>query len=999
MVLFAHLVAALALAAPADAVLDSPVALTSSDGEGLQLVAYDSDTVVAGPLAFTELRLTFENPVDRVIEGRFRIVLGDGAAVSRFAMKIDDRLQEGEVVEKQAARRAYEDALHRRQDPALLEQTSPNEFTARVFPIPARGTKELVVGVSQELSSSSTPLRIPLIGLPRVGNLRVRVRDGSGHTLASVQQTGVVPQADVVVAPSSTRTLAGDDVVVARVAVPVDAAPLPLEGALFLVDTSASRALGARTDRQLLDALFAALDPVAGKKHLVVMAFDQTQTVVYDGDVHGWSSAALAKRRALGASDLGAALNAAATLAKSRGLSRVVVVGDGIVTAGNDGDELVGRARALKDAGVVRLDAVAVGGLRDDALLRRLAQGTLAQDGAVIDGARGASEIARRLQQKTESGLVVDVDGARWVWPRRVDGAQPGDEVLVVAEVAPKTTPRVRLGGRVVDTGVVDTSAPAPLVRRAWAHAKIERLLDARERETKPEAKAELADQIVAVSTKHRVLSPLTALLVLETEADYARFGIDRKALADILVVDDGGLKLLHRTEVIVAPAPTPAERPKPADKAKKSAAREGEGEDLVSAEGEAEPASDDSRAADDGAERARDEGPAEDAKEEDAAPPPAMAAPPHAAAMADVVEREERAPARSAPSRARRPPPEPEPAPEPEQPKIAPYTGTFADVMALLAQGRFDDAVSRARGWREEAPGDLLALLALGEALEARGDVVEAARAYGSLIDLFAGRADIRRLAGARLDRLASRRGDDVAGVRDAAVLAEDTWRRAAVDRPDHPQGARGHAWALWRLHQYGEAFAVVERALLRDLPDGRFAGVPQILRDDLSLLGAAWAKADPAQKRDIDARLQKAGAQRSSSPSTRFVLWWETDANDVDFHIHDGKKNHAFYSAPELATGGALYADVTTGFGPECFTIPGRPRAYPYKLEAHYYSRGPMGFGMGSLRIVEHDGNGALLVQDRPFVIMADGAFVDLGTVTGPLSSTTGKAAATRQ
>jgi tetratricopeptide (TPR) repeat protein len=327
----------------------------------------------------------------------------------------------------------------------------------------------------------------------------------------------------------------------------------------------------------------------------------------------------------------------------------------------------------------------------------------------------------------------------------------------------------------------------------------------------------------------------------------------------------------------------------------------------------------------------------------------------------------------------------------EPERPHVAPYTGPFADVMALLAKGRVDDAVARARGWREEAPGDLLALLALGEALEAKGDVVEAARAYGALIDLFADRADIRRLAGARLDRLASRGRDDVAGVRDAAVLAEDTWRHANVDRPDHPQGARGQAWALWRLQRFDEAFAVVERAILRDLPDGRFAGVPEILRDDLALLGAAWAKTAPTKRAEIAARLQKAGAKREDAPSLRFLLWWETDANDVDFHIHDGRKNHAWYSQRELPTGGVLYADVTTGFGPECFTIPGARRAFPYKLEAHYYSRGPMGFGMGALRVVEHDGNGGIVVEDRPFVIMVDGAYVDLGVVRGPLGATT--------
>jgi tetratricopeptide (TPR) repeat protein len=305
---------------------------------------------------------------------------------------------------------------------------------------------------------------------------------------------------------------------------------------------------------------------------------------------------------------------------------------------------------------------------------------------------------------------------------------------------------------------------------------------------------------------------------------------------------------------------------------------------------------------------------------------------------------------------------------------------------MKLLASGRVDDAVKKARGWREEDKGNILALLALGEALEKQGDVVEAARAYGALVDLYADRADIRRLVGARLDRLAGRKAGP--GVDDAARLAEDTWRRAAEDRPDHPQGPRGQAWALVRLGRHAEALAVVEAAIARGNPSGRFAGVDEILRDDVALIAAAWAKAQPKETAAIDARVKKLGLSRATSKSLRFVLWWETDANDVDFHIHDGRGAHAFYSQRELPSGGRLYADVTTGFGPECFTIDGAPKAFPYRLEAHYYSRGPMGFGMGAMRVVQHDGQGGIVVEDRPFIIMVDGAYVDLGAVKGPLA-----------
>ena len=119
--------------------------------------------------------------------------------------------------------------------------------------------------------------------------------------------------------------------------------------------------------------------------------------------------------------------------------------------------------------------------------------------------------------------------------------------------------------------------------------------------------------------------------------------------------------------------------------------------------------------------------------------------------------------------------------------------------------------------------------------------------------------------------------------------------------------------------------------------------------------------------------------------APSLRFVLNWETDANDVDFHIYDGNGGHAFYSQKQLASGGEFYADVTTGYGPECFTIrlPKDKRAYPYTLQAHYYSIGPMGAGMGKLEVIEHDGKGGLTFEQRPYVVMVNQAYVDLGVV----------------
>jgi uncharacterized protein YfaP (DUF2135 family) len=101
------------------------------------------------------------------------------------------------------------------------------------------------------------------------------------------------------------------------------------------------------------------------------------------------------------------------------------------------------------------------------------------------------------------------------------------------------------------------------------------------------------------------------------------------------------------------------------------------------------------------------------------------------------------------------------------------------------------------------------------------------------------------------------------------------------------------------------------------------------------------------------------------------------------VDFHVLDGRRGHASYRNRQLPSGGELYEDVTNGYGPECFTID-EPRAFPYRLLINYYSRGPMGYGMGKLDIVRFDGKGSLDVQQRPYVVMNDGAWVDLGAIT---------------
>ncbi|MGK3990157.1 AgmX/PglI C-terminal domain-containing protein [Sorangium sp. So ce136] len=1104
-------VPARALAARRPAPEVAPIRLTAADGTGLRLVALTGRAVIEAPLALTELHLTFENPEDRVLEGTFRVTLPRGASLGRLAMKIGQRWQEGEVVERKSAREAYEDFLHRKQDPALLEQAAGNEVSARVFPIPARGVKEIVLSYSQELGPDA-PFTVPLRGLPLVSRLDLEATvAGAAAPVHAMHRNDAAPDADFVVDPARLGSaearggLRSGELVLARVSALFDghARPDPLASAVILVDTSASRALGLEDQLGLLAAVAQAVARAGGPgAPLTVACYDQAVTPVFDGAASAFGEAEIQRiraRRALGASDLGRALRWAGERARARGQRRVVLLSDGIATAGEVAPgALRGAAAALRDAGVERLDAVALGGIRDEAALRQLVTAGLPRDGAVIDGARDLADVERRLASATRSGIAVDVEGARWVWPRALDGVQPGDEALVYAEVPAELPVRITVDGR--------TTAPdlrgveRPLLERAAARAKIDDLLA---REATGGDRDAVRKQIVDLSVAHRVLSPYTALLVLETERDYARFDIPRRGLSDILAVE-GGRVAVRKRSWPPAEKPWGAAPPRfsgPSADVSPAASAAGEGAALRSPPAPPAPAAGavteesfsagglglsgigeggggraegiglgsigtvghgGSAAAAPGAGSGQglggghgrlggnhrgasvpsvrmgatqvsgrfppevvqrivrqsfgrfrlcyEEGLRRDARLQGRVAVHFTIDPSGAVANArdggsdlpdgavvscvvrafhalsfpapeggsiNVVYPLQFAPpgAAAAPAvRAAATPPEP---PEPPEPPLEPYTGRFKRIHDLLAQGDAPAAVRDAWTWRAEDPGDVLALVALGEALESAGDVPGAARAYGSLLDLFPARADLRRFAGGRLEHLAGGAGIE---------LAIDTYEKAREQRPDHPSSHRLLAFARLKRGEHAVAFDALAAGLERRYPSGRFAGVEGILREDLGLVAAAWIKAEPARRAHVLARLAKAGAALEGAPSLRFVLSWETDANDVDFHIRDDRGGHAYYSQPTLPGGGRLYADVTTGYGPECFTIraPRAQRASRYTLQAHYYARGPMGYGMGKLQIVDHDGKGGLSFEERPFVVMTDQAFVDLGAVT---------------
>lgn len=98
----------------------------------LPLAAVDIDARVVGLTSTTEVRQTFVNHLREALEATYVFPLPDRAAVQRFRMVAGDRVIEGVLDERGAARASYDQAIARGQRAAIAEEDRAGVFTLRV---------------------------------------------------------------------------------------------------------------------------------------------------------------------------------------------------------------------------------------------------------------------------------------------------------------------------------------------------------------------------------------------------------------------------------------------------------------------------------------------------------------------------------------------------------------------------------------------------------------------------------------------------------------------------------------------------------------------------------------------------------------------------------------------------------------------------------------------------------------------------------------------------
>src|SRR5215208_4235951 len=124
------------------------------DDSILSLAVMNVDVLVDNQHARVRVLQIFDSHSPQVLEGKYLFDLSPRAAVSDFAVWDGDTRVPGVMMEKRRAEGVYA-AVKQQVDPGLLQQDDERggstAFTARVFPIPAHGTKRVELEYTETL--------------------------------------------------------------------------------------------------------------------------------------------------------------------------------------------------------------------------------------------------------------------------------------------------------------------------------------------------------------------------------------------------------------------------------------------------------------------------------------------------------------------------------------------------------------------------------------------------------------------------------------------------------------------------------------------------------------------------------------------------------------------------------------------------------------------------------------------------------------------------------
>ena len=521
-------------------------------------------------VATTHVDQVFVNESPYDLEGTYIFPLPEEAAISEFSMWVDGEKLEGQVLDRDEARRIYEDIVRKRIDPALLEYVGRDAFRARVFPIPARGEKRVELEYSQVLASDQGlieyvyPLNTEKFSSQPLEEVTVSVRIRSREAIKAVyspshdvaieregdyaarvgyEEYDVKPDRDFVLyythSPEefglnllSYKPGGGDGFFLLLVAprVEIEEQEVVAKDVTFVLDTSGS--MRGEKLAQAKKALATVLDALNEEDRFNVVAFS-TGVRQFARGLQPVSEREEARRfverlEATGGTDINRALLEALAGADRERPQIIIFLTDGLATEGVvDTDRILANV-ADEAPEATRLFTFGVGDDVNTVLLDTLAQEHRGASAYVRPGQR-IDEIVSGFYAKVSTPLLSDIEldfgdvHVEDIYPYPLPDLFAGTQLVVVGRYREGRATKVVLQGQVnerpqefiYDDVTFGQEGGEEFIARLWATRKIGYLLS--QIRLHGESR-ELVDEIVELSVRYGIITPYTSFLVEETE-------------------------------------------------------------------------------------------------------------------------------------------------------------------------------------------------------------------------------------------------------------------------------------------------------------------------------------------------------------------------------------------------------------------------------------------------------------------------------------------------
>ena len=515
-----------------------------NDVSALRAVALETgiEAEITGLVARIHVTQVFRNNEQDWAEAVYRFPLPEGAAVDRMRVEVGDRLLEGEIREKEQARREYQQAKDAGKVASLVEQQRANQFQTSLANIAAG--QEIRVSISflaqVDYRDGAYSLAIPMTFTPRwsagdrgTGRLQhfISAADSDGHyltldiqlnsglRLASVESRyhdiDIVPtpqgyQLSLVnpdtrsnrvfelvwtpefgTAPESTlMSWDGGDAVYAllMLAPPLPEAiePQPRE-VVFVIDTSGS--MEGTSMEQARAALVQGLSWLDPEDRFNLVEFNSDARLLFEESVPvmPWrleqATEFIGELEANGGTNMAPALEMAMGLPEQDGLLRqIVFITDGSV--GNERDLLQQIGERLGDS---RLFTVSIGSAPNAWFMRKAAavgRGSHTRVGQLDEVEAQMASLWARIENPAIQNLCVDWGMDAEFYPEIIPDLYAGEPLWLYARL-PHEPSEVLLCGELEGRYWETTAHVAPAggsenIAMLWARSKIEALEDSR---------------------------------------------------------------------------------------------------------------------------------------------------------------------------------------------------------------------------------------------------------------------------------------------------------------------------------------------------------------------------------------------------------------------------------------------------------------------------------------------------------------------------------------